>query len=324
MNNYHFVKNMYTATHPASISWDLTNRCNLFCKHCFNNSGDMKCHNFEEEFSKEKALDIARQIVKMKVPQCCLCGGEVTLCDYLFDVISVLVKGGVTTNMVSNGQLIDEEFARHLKQVGINHVQISLDGLGYQHDLFRNKKGAFDLAVRAIRALRKNKVTTMISFCPNKYNYRNFSVFLEYVRKLGCNYIRMMPLLPLGRGNKHFEELCLSEKEQFDFIHEINTLQQAYPRITLEWGDPLEHMALVMVNKRRNPAVMGICSNGNISVTPYINITVSNVYEKNLEEIWSEGYNKIWSNPQIREIVKDIQTIPDLCQMSAQEYVFKL
>lgn len=324
MKYYEFIKNIYTTKHPFNVSWDITNKCNLSCKHCFNNSGDSLYHNFSNEFSKEKALDIAHQLVDMRVSQCCICGGETTLCNYLIEIITTLTKGGVKTNIVSNGLLIDLDYAKKLKDSGVNNVQISVDGLAYQHDLFRNKPGAFYKAIDAISNLKKQNIDTLISFCPNRYNFLSFQLFLEYMSKLGCLTVRMMPLLPLGRGKNNFSDLCLTEKEQFLFIQDVIEARMKFPKIKIEWGDPLEHLTLVMVNKRRNPAIMGILSNGNISITPYLNITVGNIYDDNLENIWEKGYNKIWQRKEIIDIIRNIQTIPDLCVLSDKEFCFDL
>ena len=324
MKYYDFVRNIYTVKHPINVSWDITNRCNLSCKHCFNNSGDKSYHDFNKEFSKEKAFDIAHQLVDLKVSQCCLCGGETTLCEFLLDIIKILADGGVKTNIVSNGLLIDEELSLNLKKAKVNNVQISVDGLSYQHDKFRNRLGAFNKAIEAIKHLKKQKIDTLISFCPNKYNYLSFEVYLEYMSSLGCNSVRMMPLLPLGRGCVNYTELCLTEKEQFLFIQTLTECKEKFPNIKIEWGDPLEHLTLVMVNKRRNPAIMGILSNGNISVTPYLNISVANVYDKSIKEIWENGYNKIWQQKEILDVIRNIQTIPDLCMHSDKEFCFEL
>lgn len=324
MQHYDFIKNLYTINRPLNVSWDITNKCNLSCKHCFNYSGDAKHHDFKQEFSRSKALDIASQLVEMKISQCCICGGETTLCPYLIDIITILSSGGVKTNIVSNGLLIDDGYAYRLKKSGVNNVQISVDGLGYQHDKFRNKEGAFDKAITAIKHLKNHKVDTLISFCPNKFNYKGIDDYIEYMCALGCFSIRMMPLLPLGRGKENYEDLCLTDWEQFAFIGKIVEIRQKYPEIKIEWGDPLEHITLVMVNKRRTPAIMGILSNGDISVTPYLSISVANVYQNSLKEIWDLGYRKIWQKKEIVEIIKNIYTIHDLGILSQKEFCFEL
>lgn len=36
---------------PLMISWDITNKCNMNCRHCLNRSNDAYTHSFEDEFN---------------------------------------------------------------------------------------------------------------------------------------------------------------------------------------------------------------------------------------------------------------------------------
>ena len=47
-----------------TIAWDLTYKCNLRCKHCFNYSGD---HHFgRNELSVDELMIVAEQIAEIK------------------------------------------------------------------------------------------------------------------------------------------------------------------------------------------------------------------------------------------------------------------
>ena len=63
---------------PLTISWDLTNRCNLNCRHCFNRSGDNNVYNFSKEMDEQTARQIVNQIIELRPETVCLCGGEPT------------------------------------------------------------------------------------------------------------------------------------------------------------------------------------------------------------------------------------------------------
>lgn len=326
MKNVHYdlVKFNYTRNSPSLISWDITNRCNLRCKHCFNFSGDSCHHDFSNELTYEEAIDLAKQISSMKVDQCCFCGGEPMLVEYLPELIKIISSSGVKTNMVSNGTLMNEQNILILKKSGIENIQISLDGLGYQHDMFRNCTGCFEKAVAAIELLQKNHISLMVSFCPHKYNYHSVSEYIEFLYKIGCKTIRMMPLLPLGRGSTNYSDFFLNESQLIDLTQELVRLRSKYPNIKIEWGDPLEHLSLISLTKRRCPVMMNIKSNGDLAITPYINIVVGNIKHKSLLQYWSDGYNKIWSNPQIYKIVSEVKTYYDLANFSDKNFYYYL
>lgn len=264
MKNYNKVKYNNSMQRPHMVSWDITNKCNMRCRHCYNSSGDTSKHNFSNELSREKVLDIAHQIADMHPTQCCLCGGETLLNENIYDIIKIISNSNVAVNIVSNGLLLNKNVAKRLKDSGVFKVQISVDGLGYQHDIFRNMQGSFKKAINALMCLMEEDIGTMVSCCPNKLNYKTFENYVKYITSLGCSTIRMMPLIPMGRGNQFCNDLLLSNMETFDFVYRLSALKEEYPMVNFEWGDPLEHLFIVLLSKRKYPIVMNISSIGDL------------------------------------------------------------
>lgn len=310
---YDRVKYDNSVLHPQMLSWDITNKCNLRCKHCLNNSGDSRYHTFCNELSTKEQIELAHQIAALKPNQCCLCGGETLLNSNIYDIINIISSAGIMVNMVTNGILITDEIAEKLKVSGISHIQISIDGLDCQHDIFRNTIGAFKKSVKAIKILNNHGIKVMVSCCPNKLNAGTISTYVQYMyNELGVKNIRLMPLLPIGRAAKECEGLFLSSFEYYILVERIIKLREKYPEIMIEWGDPLEHLFLIMLSKRKYPIVMSISSTGDLNLTPYIPITLGNVCGDNLQSIWKEGYNRIWSNKKVINVIREVKNIYDL------------
>lgn len=61
---------------PQSVCWDLTNKCNFNCLHCFNRSGDKNYYEFQNELSYEEIQNCINQIIEVHPETVCLCGGE--------------------------------------------------------------------------------------------------------------------------------------------------------------------------------------------------------------------------------------------------------
>lgn len=325
MQYYHRVKDNNTRQGPRMVSWDITNRCNLSCLHCLNRSGDGSFHNFNHELSRERQLRIAHEIAELHPEQCCLCGGETLLNPNIYEIIDIIASSGVIVNMVSNGLLLDEEVLRKLLASGIYGVQISVDGLGYQHDIFRNRVGAFDKAVNAVKMVVNAGINSMVSFCPNKLNYKSFPLYVTYIKSLGCKHIRSMPFLPIGRGGTNGAHLLMSSNEMFEFVNTFYKEKNEHINMNLEWGDPLEHLMLILLNKRKYPIIMGISSIGELTVTPYVPITVGKVSDdKTLKDIWDNGYNEIWAERELLDIIRNISGIYDLERLSSMDYNFNM
>ena len=234
----------------------------------------------------------------------------------LIDLIQILSPNVGAVNMVSNGSLINETIVNDLKQAGINIIQISLDGINpMQHDTFRCHPGAFEMAINALKAIKSKDIETYVSFIPNKLNYRTFPEFLHLMQSFGVSQVRVMPLIPMGRGSK-IENLILSSDEYIQLQSMILGLKNKYIRhgLQIEWGDPLDHFNRLPNNETTGYKNCQYCikSNGDITITPYLPITVGNVRKHSLKEYWNNGYDNIWYNKDFKNTIKSIETIYDI------------
>ncbi|URZ03670.1 radical SAM protein [Clostridium felsineum] len=318
--SYEFLENM---SGPMLISWDVTNRCNFRCMHCYNKSGDNSIHCFDDELNKEESMKVVEQIINIKPYSMCICGGETLLRNDLVDIVKALSGNGILINMVSNGYLMNEDKAIQLKEAGINFIQISVDAFTSElHDKFRNTPGSHEKALNALKILRKVGIETAASFVPNKLNIHEFSDYVDLIYKTGCKQIRMMPILPMGRGLENFERLEPNSDEYFKFLLIVNKKKFEYSQkgMNIEWGDPLEHMYLAYDYKRYMPVQMEIKSNGDIGVSTYLPIMVGNVRRHTLREYWDQGYKRIWKLPMLRNMVSKIRTVEDFKEMTVKAW----
>lgn len=299
---------------PLLMSWDITNRCNMNCKHCLNRSNDTNIHSYNDELTEEEIDNVIEQIIEIKPFAICICGGEPTLSPHLFNIIKRISSTGIDVNMVSNGYIIDSEFAKKLKKSGLKFIQISVDGINAQtHDSFRQTPQAFDRAINAIKNLLDNGLLVATSFCPNKSNIHQFDKYVDFIASLGCNEVRVMPLMPMGRAFDEFEKLEPSPEEYLKLAHIVarKKLQYSQSLFEIEFGDPLEHIYIATHGGRKEAISMEIKSNGDIGVSPYLPITVGNVKKHKLQEYWDNGYNKIWGHPTVNNLAQKIHTLED-------------
>ncbi|MFO7883105.1 MAG: radical SAM protein, partial [Kosmotogaceae bacterium] len=107
-------------------SCDITNRCNLKCKHCY----WWKNYDEEEELSIEQFEDVIEEnFVKNNVVQVALTGGEPLLRP---EIIELFNEKGVNFVIVTNGTL-------PLKDFGQSEYYISIDGNKEIHNEIRGQ-----------------------------------------------------------------------------------------------------------------------------------------------------------------------------------------
>ncbi len=295
---------------PKVMSLDITNKCNFRCKHCFNSSGDQSVYCFEDELGDSEVLGFSEELCKLGLSQICICGGEPTLrIELVYKVVEMLKKNNIDVNMVSNGYLITQEMAKKLKMTGINSVQISVDGLGEIHDVFRNMAGSYQHAISAIEYLVDAGIEVMVSCCPNQYNYLTLLMYFEYIYSLGVKKVRLMPFLPLGRGETIGKDIMLSDKQMYIVCQQISRWNLQNSDLQVEWGDPINHLYRMLFHNNRKPEMICVCSNGDVKLTPYLNYTVGNIRNESIEDIWSNKITRAMKDPKFISTLKGIKGI---------------
>src|SRR5919198_5810753 len=98
-----------------SVSWNLTQRCNLLCAHCYMSafSGADTAHELSTAECQRVMDDIARVNPQVFL---ILTGGEPLLRKDIFDLASYASDKGFTVVLGTNGVLLREPEARRMRQ----------------------------------------------------------------------------------------------------------------------------------------------------------------------------------------------------------------
>jgi Fe-coproporphyrin III synthase len=299
---------------PLTVSWDVTMECHLKCKHCFNCSGPGQSQG---QLDEREAQALCDQLLDMQVLNVCLCGGEPLLRKDLLDIARRLSRDDVVLSMVTNGYYLDRKKAFELADAGLRFVQVSIDGVNAEaHDHLRGVRGSFKRAVEAAHHVAETDIELAVAFCPTRFNIEQFGDYVDMVREIGARQIRMMPLLRMGREMLYREELMPTADQVVRFRQVVNqkTMECIDEGITVELGDPLEHMYLFP----RNPAklfILCIRSNGDLSITGYLPIIFGNIRQRPIMEYWNAGLSDVWRHPVVTQLCNQIQNLEDLHQL---------
>ena len=105
------------------ISWNTTNACNMYCKHCYRDAG---C-KAEEELSTAEAKKLLDEIARAGFKIMIFSGGEPLTRPDILELVAHATKLGLRSVFGTNGTLITPEMARDLKAAGAMGMGISLD-----------------------------------------------------------------------------------------------------------------------------------------------------------------------------------------------------
>ena len=275
---------------PLVMSWNVTRECNMKCAHCYINATEKKLDN---ELTTLEAKGLMDQIYQVSRPLLILSGGEPLLRPDIFELIEYGSAKGLKMGLGSNGSLINDAVAGKLKSAGIATVSISLDSnIAAQHDEFRGVAGAWEKAVEACKALRKNNVLVQVNTTLTQQNYNQIDDIMSLAEGIGVENFHLFFLVPTGRGTKLTD---ISPQKYEDMItttfakaskHRLNVRPSCAPQfMRIAKGMGLDMRQWI----RGCIAGLYYCRiypNGDVTPCPYLPIKLGNVRDKSFKEIW--------------------------------------
>lgn len=203
-----------------------TMRCNLSCPYCF--EGDHK--NFSQ-MSEEIESQIVQFLIKQsekKNIQICWFGGEPLLAfDKILSISNKLNENKISysANIITNGSLLKEEVITKLSTLHLTHIQISLDGVGEEHDRnrhYKNGRSSFDDICQNIEKLLELtdiKLYLQVGVDNSKPNsYRNVYYYIKerFPKALASKQIEVGANVIKNRTDFDTKNNCFSKKQLFE------------------------------------------------------------------------------------------------------------
>jgi radical SAM protein with 4Fe4S-binding SPASM domain len=190
------------------MQWHVTDRCNLRCAHCYQDSTPGHELRFDEllvvlEQYKQLLDDLERHWNRPVSGRLNLTGGEPFVRKDFLDFLSVVAseRPRIRFGVLTNGTFIDRNLAKRLRSLGVVSVQVSVEGTEATHNQIRGK-GDFERTTGAVRTLIREGVQTSISFTAHRLNYREFPDVARLARDLRASRVWSDRMIPMGRGGQ--------------------------------------------------------------------------------------------------------------------------
>ena len=200
------------------IQWHLTERCNLKCKHCYQEGKST------QELSREQIFAVIDEIAQMIrawhetynidfQPSFNVTGGEPFLRPDFFDILERMAGIGFEIYVLSNGTVITAERARRLAKLSVNGVQVSLEGPQEIHEAIRGP-GSFTASLQGIRTLMDAGVKVSLNATLSRLNAGHFRELVELARSLGVPRLGFSRLVPSGQGRTLLDQMLTTAQVQ--------------------------------------------------------------------------------------------------------------
>ncbi len=206
---------------PVVIVWNYTNRCNLNCIHCHQNSGEAE----QRELATEEAFKVIDKMATAGISILTFSGGEPLVRSDVFDAIRRADDAGIFCTIASNGILMNKQVVENLKTSGVRRVEIGLDGCRAEtHDFLRNTPGAFKATIEGIKnCVEEGFDEICVTMTLHAKNVNELQGTIELAEKLGVNRFYLNRLIPAGRG-KNVISLDVTREQK------INALEYIYKK----------------------------------------------------------------------------------------------
>lgn len=200
---------------------EITNSCNMKCKHCMNWSVE----NSNNGFNRKEILKLIDELNENNTEEIYISGGEPLLYPYIDDVILYASSLGIKVTLATNAL----EIKKHLDSIkkGVQLVSISLDGIGETHDKFRGTPGAFDNCVKMFRLLKENNVKTRISAMIWKENVEELEEMIILAKSCGVSKVNLAFLIPEGRA-KSDDTIKLPIEKYSEILAVVENLREKH------------------------------------------------------------------------------------------------
>jgi len=184
---------------PLLAVWNFTNRCNLACRHCYQDSARAA---LADELTRDEKLRLVDEMGGLHMPMLAISGGEPTLSDDLLPVVRRSAGWGMHLSLATNGTTMTAELAGRLAEAGLRYVEISLDSVdAARHDAFRGVRGMWRRAVAGARVVAATPPLRLgIAMCVHSGNVGEVEAMIDFAEQLGAGCFAHFNFIPVGRG----------------------------------------------------------------------------------------------------------------------------
>jgi MoaA/NifB/PqqE/SkfB family radical SAM enzyme len=261
----------------AILQFQYDYRCNFRCRHCCISKMEKKKRHFTVADVKE----LSRQADEMGLANIVVTGGEPLLFPEFDDIIRAIDPQKFYITSDTNGWYLDEAKAKHLKSIGVDKIQLSIDNLSAaDHDDFRRKPGSHERTLKAIDAAQAAELNIIIATVVTKQRIRSqeFEDFLSFMNGKGVG-VFVSYAKPVGEWEGKYDVLI--NKDDMDYLRELEKKYNVFSHLTPSYGLNLGCIAV----KR----MVSITMYGDIMPCPYIHVSLGNFFEEPLKDIINRG-----------------------------------
>ncbi len=290
------------------IQWHLTEKCNLKCRHCYQEGKHVEEMTLPE--IKRVVRDLTETIRAWQdryqlefSPSFNITGGEPFLREDFFEILETLAETGFDLYVLSNGAVVTAKRARRLVEMGVKEVQVSLEGPEPVHELIRGR-GSFAAALTGVRRLLEAGMKVSLNATLSRVNAPYLPALIELAQTLRVQSFGFSRLVPSGRGLALLDSL-LAPQEVKDLYETAFSLKVA--GLEISSGDPVASQMAEAAEGDAGDIASGGCAAGvaGITILPDGTVLPCRRLPIPLGNLREDSFREIWATSPVLEALRD-------------------
>lgn len=195
--------------HLGEVQFELTKRCNLNCKHCYQ---EKYLQSSQKDLTIQEINELAEQLEQLNAIKISISGGEPLLRKDLGRILGTFRSHGIKVDCIfTNASLIENTFIQMLQKLNCGtSIFVSLDGPNANiHGKIRglptkDRKVIFDKVINGIKELKENEILTKVNTVTHKYNVDELPRMYSMIKRLGIGMWRLAIPKFVGRYQNNY------------------------------------------------------------------------------------------------------------------------
>ncbi|MBB3219216.1 pyrroloquinoline quinone biosynthesis protein E [Massilia umbonata] len=195
---------------PLWLLAELTYRCPLHCAFCYN---PVDYARDRAELSTGQWFDVMRQARQLGAAQLGFSGGEPLVRDDLEELVGEGRRLGFYTNLITSGVGLTETRLARMKELGLDHIQLSFQDSTREMNDFLSSTRTFDLKARVARLIKQYDYPMVLNVVLHRFNLDHVDRIIDMALEMGVDYLELANTQYYGWGLVNREQLMPTREQ---------------------------------------------------------------------------------------------------------------
>jgi len=226
--------------YPLGGMFELTDRCNFKCVHCYINQPAGCKEARESELTTEEVKNILDQLAEAGVLSITFTGGEVFIRPDFLEIYLYAKHLGFLVSIFTNGSLITKKIVDILAEHRPRLIEITLYGATRDtYERVTGVPGSYDKCTNAIDMLLEKNILLYLKSIILTINKSELSMMRNFASDRGLNFRYDGLIWPRLDGNEKTYEYRLEPEELIELDNGDPERQAEWKRIAEQFGGQL-------------------------------------------------------------------------------------